>query len=471
MDRQFYLSLDRNKSEIQSFFGNSVDFYVKEIDILGHPCGIMMCEDLINIEKLWEIALHPLNCLKSDCSAMEVMDFILSQTTIPTLPKPITTFEKAMFLLTSGFTLIFIDGLDSALVVSTQGYPSRGIGEPGAEGSLRGSKESFCDVGRKNMSLVRRRIRSEGLIIETMQVGTATKTEVTIYSHNKYCNKNLVAAVKSRIAKINIPIVTESGFIAPFIDKTKGSLFGSVSYTERADTFCAKLCEGKVGVIVDGCPFAIIYPFLFYEHFSTNDDYVQRPYFVSFIKLLRYLAFIVSIALPGLYVTLANFSPESLPEKLIYFIFSSKNATPLSLFTEAIVIVITLEIIKEAGLRLPKAIGHTVSFVAALIIGDSAVNAGLIGSALLIVCAISTIMSFVVPSFYEAIIILRIIFLVLSGLFGGIGFTFSLLILMLNIVNVKSENQSYLPKLTVKNKSFLLDTFLKSSWRNINKGH
>ncbi|MEG1050403.1 MAG: spore germination protein, partial [Oscillospiraceae bacterium] len=127
-------------------------------------------------------------------------------------------------------------------------------------------------------------------------------------------------------------------------------------------------------------------------------------------------------------------------------------------------------IIKEAGLRLPKAIGHTVSFVAALIIGDSAVNAGLIGSALLIVCAVSTIMSFVVPSFYEAIIILRIIFLTMSGVFGGMGFTFSVLILIFNIVNIKSDSQSHLSKQAVKNKKFLLDIILKSSWRNISKG-
>ncbi|MEG1049582.1 MAG: spore germination protein, partial [Oscillospiraceae bacterium] len=211
MEKKFYLSLEKNRKEIKGFFGQSVDFYEKKINILGRCCTIMMCEDLTNIEKLWDIALHPLNCLKSDYTAVEVMDFILENTTIPTLPQPIQTFDKALFLLTSGFTLIFIEGIDKALVISTQGYPSRGISEPGAEGSLRGSKESFCDVGRKNMSLVRRRIRSEGLVIETMQVGTATKTEVTIYHHSKYCDKSLLEGVKKRLEKINIPIVTESG--------------------------------------------------------------------------------------------------------------------------------------------------------------------------------------------------------------------------------------------------------------------
>lgn len=470
MEKRLYSSLEKNISEVKSFFGKSVDFYEKKIDILNHSCSIVMCEDLTEIEKLWNVTLRPLNGLTANFSAIEVFDYILHNTTIPFNSQPVQTFDGALARLTSGFTLIFIDGVDKALVASTQGFPSRGISKPEAEGSLRGSKEGFSDVGRVNMALVRRRIRSEGLIIETMQVGTVTKTEVTIYFHDRFCNEKLVQKVRERIGSIDIPIVTESGYLSPFIDKTKMSVFGSASFTERADTFCAKICEGKVGVIVDGCPFAIMYPFLFYEHFSTNDDYVQRPYFVSFIKILRYFAFIVSIALPGLYVTLANFSPESLPEKLIFFIFSSKAATPLPLFIEAILIVITLEIVKEAGLRLPQAIGHTVSFVAALIVGDSAVKAGLIGSAILIVCAISTITSFVIPSFYEAVTVLRMLFLVLSGFFGGIGFTFSVIFLLVNIVTVEAEQESYLPTLTLKNKNFLIDTFFKSSWRNINKG-
>lgn len=470
MEKRLYSNLEKNRNEIKSFFGNSADYYEKEVDILNHSCVIIMCEALISFEKLWDVTLFPLNGLDGDCDPVGVFDYILGHTTIPVNPKPIQTFDEALTYLTAGFTIILIDGVDKGIVTATQGYPSRGISEPGAEGSLRGSKESFSDVGRLNMSLVRRRIRSEGLIIETMRVGSVTKTEITLYYHSKFCDMDLIKKVKSRIEKIDIPIVTESGYISPFIDETKGSLFGAVSYTERADTFCAKICEGKVGIIVDGCPFAMVYPFLFYEHFSTSDDYVQRPYFVSFIKMLRYFAFIISIALPGFYVALANFSPESLPEKLIYFIFSSKEATPLPLFIEAILIVITLEIIKEAGLRLPQAIGHTVSFVAALIIGESAIKAGLIGAAILIICAISTIMSFVVPSFYEAVIVLRILFLVCSGFFGGIGFTFSVLFLLFNIVNVKANGQSFVPKLTYKNKKLLVDAFLKSSWRNINNG-
>jgi len=469
LEKHLFKNIEENKKEIKSYFGQSVDYFEKDIKIMGHNAVLVMCEDLTNITNLWQVNLRPLNNLKADFSAEKVFDYVLNRTTIPFNKQPAETFEMVMFFLTAGFSIILIDGVDKALVAPCQGYSARGINEPQSEGSLRGTRESFCDTGRKNMALVRRRIRSKGLEIETMQIGTATKTEVSLYYHKDYCDIQILDKVKDRLSTINIPVVTESGYLAPFIDTTKGSLFSAVSYTEKPDVFCAKLCEGKIGLMVDGCPFALIYPFMFSEHFSTNDDYVQRPYFVSITKALRYIAFVISIILPGLYITLANFAPENLPEKLIFFIFSSQNSTPLPLFVEAIIIVTTFEIIKEAGLRLPQAIGHTVSFVAALIIGDSAINAGLIGAAVLIVCAISTIMTFVVPSFYESVTVLRIIFLILSGLFGALGFAFSVLLLIYNVVNVNAAGKCYLPQFTSDNKNILADIFFKSSWRTINR--
>lgn len=468
MEKHLYKELDKNLTKIKSFFDKSVDYFEKEISVLGHRAVLVMCEDLTNITNLWQVNLRPLNNMQADFTADEIYDYISKQTTIPFNSQPAETFDKVLFFLTAGFSLILIDGVDKALVAATQGYPARSISAPESEGSLRGTRESFCDTGRKNMALIRRRIRSKGLVIETMQVGTATKTEISIYYHKDFYDENTLEKVKKRLSKINIPIVTESGFLTPFIDITKGSLFSAVSYTEKPDVFSAKICEGKIGIIVDGCPFALIYPFLFTEHFYTSDDYSQRPYFVSFTKFMRYVAFIVSVMLPGLYIAMADFAPENLPQKLIFFIYSSKYSTPLPLFAEAVMIVITLEIIKEAGLRLPKAIGHTVSFVAALIIGDAAVNAGLIGSAVLIVCAVSTIMSFVVPSFYEAVIALRIIFLLASGVFGAVGFAFSCIFLMFNIISVDAEGGMFIPVATGINKTQITDIFFKSSWRTIN---
>ena len=257
-------------------------------------------------------------------------------------------------------------------------------------------------------------------------------------------------------------MIFEAGYVAPFIDRTKGSVFQAVGYTERPDTFCAKLCEGKVGVIIDGTPYAIIYPYFFNDNFVTNDDYTQRPYFASFIRIIRYLAFIIAIVLPGAYIAFTSFAPQTLVKNLLFVIYSSQKNTPLPLFIEAVVITVLLEVIKEAGLRLPAPIGSSVSIVSALIIGDAAINAGLIGNALLIICALSTIASFIIPSFYEAIIIMRLAFILISGILGLPGLCLGVMYLLLNVFIIDSGGIE-------SDWDILNDGLMKNSWRN-NKG-
>ena len=170
MKKPLYKELDKNKQIIKSFFGNSVDYFEKEIYLLNHRAVLIMCEDLTNITNLWQVNLRPLNNLKADFTPDEVLDYILKKTTIPFNSTHAEDFDNVLFFLTAGFSIILIDGVDKALVAAAQGYSARGINEPQAEGSLRGTRESFCDTGRKNMALVRRRIRSKGLEIETMQI-------------------------------------------------------------------------------------------------------------------------------------------------------------------------------------------------------------------------------------------------------------------------------------------------------------
>ena len=470
MNDNFYINLAENKRILDELFDKSADYYYKSVKICGINGAVVMCEDLTDYLRLWEVFLKPLNCLPEKEKATDVFEFIKNETTIPFNSNNVSNFKDAMFFLTAGFALLFIDGITQAFVMPVQGYRARGVDKPTNETNLRGSKESFTDTGRKNMGMVRRRIRSDNLTITTLQVGDKTKTEITVYWHNDYCPQKLADKVLERIKNVNLPMIFESGYISPFIDRTKGSLFQSIGYTERPDTFCAKLCEGKVGIMVDGTPYAMIYPYYFHDNFITNDDYTQRPYFVSFIRVIRYLAFVLAIALPGAYIAFTSYSPQAIANKILFFIYSSQNATPLPLFMEALVITVLLEIIKEAGLRLPAPIGSSVSIVSALIIGDAAVNAGLIGSALLIVCALSTVSSFIVPSFYESVIILRIIFILMCGLFGIPGLSFSFMFLMINIFNVNSEEESYANIFMENRKNLLKDGILKTSWRNIQKG-
>ncbi len=465
MKNLLFKSLDENKLVFDNYFENAADYYFKPMTIADRKAAVVMCEDLIDSIKLWQIFLYPLSSLS--IKENNKIDYILDKTTIPFNPTTCDDFEQAMFFLTAGFALLLIDGENSALVMPVQGYPSRGVDKPTNESNLRGSKESFTDAGRKNMGMIRRRIRSENLVVKTLQSGSKTKTEITVYYHTDYCPQDMADKVMEKLKSIDLPMIFETGYIAPFIDDTKGSLFQAVGYTERPDTLCAKICEGKVGIIVDGTPFALYYPSFFHENFITNDDYTQRPYFASFIRLIRYFAFLLAVALPGFYVAFTSFAPQAVANKLLFFVYSSQNSTPLPLFAEAVVITILLEIIKEAGLRLPAPIGSSVSIVAALIIGDAAVNAGLIGSAMLIVCALSTISSFIVPSFYEAIIMLRLVFIVFAGMFSIPGLAFATLYLFVNIILVNSAGFEYADIFYKDRGKIFKDGITKASWRNM----
>ncbi len=466
MNDKLYTKLKDNKEYFDDYFCKSADYFYKSIKIFNKDAAIIMCEAMIDRQRLWQIFLNPLNNLKGEKNADETIEYIINKTTIPSNENTAENFKDAVFFLTAGFALLFVDGSNKAIVLPAQGVPLRSVSEPSQEGNLKGSKEGFTDSSRVNMALIRRRARGEHFAIEAMQVGDKTKTEVCVCYNKDFADKDLVESIKEKINKIELPMVFDAGYLSPFIDDTNSSIFSASYETERPDTFCAKLCEGKIGILVDGSPYALIYPYFFHENFVTNDDYIQRPYFTSFMRIIRYIAFLVSILLPGLYVSFTLYAPQTLPKELIFYIYSSSNSI-LPFFLEAILIVIALEIIKEAGLRLPKPIGHSVSFVAALIIGDATVSAGFISSSVLIVCAVSVISSFVVPSFYEAIIILRIVILVLSGIFGVVGFGFGIIILLINMINVNTSGYNYLLMLD-NTKYFFQDGILKASFRNKN---
>lgn len=198
-------------------------------------------------------------------------------------------------------------------------------------------------------------------------------------------------------------------------------LFPSVGTTERPDTVAAKINEGRIAVLVDGTPFALIVPYLFLENFQSVDDYCQSPVYVSLTRILRFLAFAFTILLPGLYVAVVTFHPELFPPSLLYNIASIGDSTPFPLMVEAIFIHLVYELMMEAGLRLPRPIGHAMSIVGALVIGDAIVRAGLVGSPMVTVVALTAIASFVIPSLYGAITILRFLFILLGGFFGLYG--------------------------------------------------
>ena len=279
----------------------------------------------------------------------------------------------------------------------------------------------------------------------------------------------LLRQVRYRLSKVNIDVVLETGYLQPFLDTRPLSLFSGVGVTERPDTLCAKVAEGRVGLLLDGTPYALIVPYLFNENFQSLDDYSHRPYFATFIRWLKYASFALSILLPGLYVAMGSFHPELLPHTLLMNLVSSEEATPFPLMLEALFTFFIYEIVREAGLRMPRAVGHAVSIVGGLVIGDAAVSAGLIGAPMVIVVAITAISSFVAPSLYEPVTVLRFAFILIGGLLGVFGVTLGACAVLANLCAVNPFGVPATSPATPFSLYAMRDVLVRWGWRGLSK--
>lgn len=317
--------------------------------------------------------------------------------------------------------------------------------------------------------MLHRRIKSPSLKIKQFKIGNQIKTSVAVCYLESAVDMRLVADVESRILSAPIDEVCDYGEIAAFLDSGIKSYFTAVGNTERPDTLCSKLSEGRVAVLVDGSPYAMYVPYLFTDSFSTVDDYNNRPFYATFNRLLKYFSFVISVILPGFYVAVGTYHQELLPPSLMYTVAAAEASTPFSLMQEAVMVLILYEIMREAGLRLPKAIGHAVSIIGALVIGDAVVNAGLVGAPMLVVVAVTAIASYVIYPLYESISVLRIIFILLGGFTGIYGVMLGVCTLCVNITSLNPYGVPYSSPISPLSKKNAADVFYRADWKKLIK--
>ncbi|MEG0693600.1 MAG: spore germination protein, partial [Oscillospiraceae bacterium] len=379
--------LKDNMINLREKYKNSSDFLTREIKINDTSISFLMVEGMVNLQTMSEIMLEPLlnENFPKKSGKDAIYNFIQERSILAADMKDIFTYEEVFQFIMSGFVVILIDGLEKGIVFGMQGFNFRSISEPASEINERGSREGFTEPLRINMTMVRRRIKSPSLKFELMTVGKTSKTDICLmYMTDKVSNK-LLREIRYKISQIKLDIILTSGYIQPFLEGKPWSLFSDVGTTERPDVLAAKINEGRVAIVVDGTPYALIVPYLFTENFQSLDDYAHRAYYASFIRIIKYFSFVATILLPALYVGVGTFHPELLPHALLFNISAAEEITPFPLMIEALIIHLLYEIMREAGLRLPRPIGHAVSIVGALVIGDAAVSAGLIGAPMVLV--------------------------------------------------------------------------------------
>ena len=464
-------SLDENLELLKKSFDNSADLTIREYNIDSTKTAVITIEGMVNKEVLATGVITPIrNGDYENKEAKEKFYYIKDYLLSTSEQVEISSFQEVFKFIMSGFAVIAVDGYDHMLAIGIQGFSVRGISEPTSEVMQTGSKEGFVEAMRINMTMVRRRIKNPKLKFETMTVGDISKTDICLCYITGLVSNKILEEIRSRINKIDLDTLLASGYMTPYLEREGDlSLFSSVGNSERPDTVCAKIAEGRVAVLIDGTPNALITPYLFVEYFQTLDDYSERPYFATLTRWLKYLSFFIATLLPGLYVAIATFHPEFFSGELLNKIAKAVATTPFSLMVETLLIHFIYEIMREAGLRLPRPLGHAVSIVGALVIGETAVSAGLIGAPTLMVVALTAISSYVIPSLYEPIAILRMIFILAGGLMGIWGIMIVFCIVLINVCAKSNYGVPFTAPLSPFSMFSMRDVLVRAGWKTLSK--
>lgn len=448
--------LQLNIDKVKAGVGQSSDIVFRELTVAslgGLKCAILYADGLVNSDSMQDFVIRPLLGESGQFTAPaplpkleQLPGYLQRQVLCSGEVQPIANFSELYDHLMSGDTVILLDGCKQALAVDTRGWSERGVQEPSTQSVVRGPKEGFTENFRNNTMLLRRKIKSPQLWLETFTVGRLSKTNVGIMYIQGVANPKVVQEVRQRLQRIDIDGILETGNIEEMIQDETYSPFPTLYNTERPDAAAAGLLEGRVTIIVDGTPFVLLAPALFVQFYQAPEDYYQRADFATIIRFLRYMCFFIALIGPSFYIAVTTFHQELMPASLLIGLAAQREGTPFPAFIEALVMEITFEILREAGIRLPKSVGQTVSIVGALVIGQAAVEAGLVSAAMVIVVSLTAISNFVLPSFNMAISIrmLRFPLMMLAASFGLFGVTVGLIAIVLHLCSLRSFGVPYM---------------------------
>lgn len=376
----------------------------------------------------------------------EVYEVIKNGTIAVTDLKEIVDIQIAVNMILSGDTVLILDNWDKLLIIATKGWPSRSVGEPSTETVIRGPSEGFTETLRVNTALVRRRIRDSKLQVRQMQIGRRSKTDIAILYIEDLVNKDILKSVKERLDMIDIDVIMESGYVEQLIEDSWRSPFPQMQHTQRPDTVTAALYEGRVAIVVDGTPFVLLAPTTAVSLLQSPEDYYERFFIGSAVRFLRFMAMMVSLLLPALYIAVTSYHPGMMPTDLALYVAGSRNNVPFPAFIEAFVMEGALELLREAGIRLPAPIGSTIGIVGGLVLGQAAVEAGIVSPLMVIVVALTAIAAYAIPSYSLAISyrLLRFVLMAFSAALGLYGVIWVLLGILIHLCNLKSFGVPYL---------------------------
>ncbi len=471
-DRPLSCNLEENITLLKKLFGSD-DVIYRQFNIGSDnrlPAALIFIDELIDKDSIQRDAMTNImvRARMAASPAVSTPDGIRRLICDDLLAiaelKEVQTYPDVLEAVLGADAILLVDGLDVALNLGIKSWEHRGVGEATNEVSIRGPREAFNEVLKTSLALIRRRIKDPMLRVKMVQLGERSSTDAAIVHIEGVTNPHLVDEVCRRLDLIKTDTIMDSSYVEQFIQDAPFSPFPQVQWSERPDRTASALLEGRIVIVCDGSPNALIAPATLPNFLPATDDYYERWLISTFVRFVRTISILASVLLPALYISVINFHQELLPTTLAVAIAGSRTGVPISALLEALSMEFTFELLREAGLRLPAALGSTIGIVGGIIIGQAAVSAGLVSPIMVVIVALTAIGGFSIPSYSVAATLrfLRFPLLFLGGVFGLYGVTAGGIVILLHLVSLKSFGVPYLSPIAPLTLSALTDTVVRA---------
>ena len=462
-------NLQDNITNIKNAMNNNFDIKIKEFRLRGQDihAGVVYIESLVNEDMILQHIVNPLMIESS--LILDRDDPILFKTITESMVtaeyvKAVESLDEIILAIMSGDTFLCVQGYDKGFIISTRKYVGRQVGEPILEPSVQGSQEGFVETIRDNIGLIRRRLRDPNLVFNVHKLGRRTKLEVVVIYIKDIADQYVVDEVNKRINSLDIEGVQNAAQIGLYITDSPNSIFPLFQVTERPDRTVRGLLEGRVAILVEGGARALLVPVTLPMQVQSVDDYYMNWIIASILRISRYIGLFISSFLPALYIAVTSHHPGMLPTILVLTIAGSRAGMPFPGILEAILMEVTIAMLQEASVRLPRVVGQTVSIVGGLVIGQAAVQAGIVGPIMVIITALTAIGSFTIPDYSLSLAtrVIRIPFMILAATLGIFGISMGMLLLLIYIADLRSFGVRYIRPLSPYRSSDLKQTLISS---------
>ena len=438
---------EKNIELIKQLNNNSSDIVDRVLEWEGKKIAYIYLESVSSDDKISDFLVQNISLIiKNKKGIFEDIYSILKNTIYNSHLVTSDTIEDIFTKLASGFTCIFVDGSKEAILIETKSTLDRGVSEATTETVIRGPKDSFTENNAINIGLIRKRIKDPNLYFQELIIGRRTKSKVNIIYINDIVEQEKVNNIVEKLKNIDIDGILDSGYLRSFLATEQNSSFPKLQSTERPDLACTSLLDGKIIIMVENSPYVLITPALFVDFIHNPEDYYQKTPNVNVTRLLRTIAFFITLLTPALYIALTTFNPEIIPNELLISIAIQRSGVPFPTAFEVLIMIISFEILRESDIRIPNAMGAAVSIVGALILGEAAVSAGIVSPIVIIIVATTSIsgLLFTDIDFVNALRFWRIVFILFAALAGLIGVLVGCIVFTIRLCSLEENGVPYL---------------------------